>query len=162
MDATQADCPPRVSAAYKILQCPDGADLATVRTAFRRLSKHYHPDLGGSEAAMRRLNRAHDLLQRFLVGNTAAPPTRKIRTDRVFEIIPLTGKSEFVLDVRVAVEDSEEHEALTAAGYTWELLSRSWSLFPATARAIRDLLHRGYGIDVGHYTSRFLVLALLE
>jgi hypothetical protein len=162
MDTTHTEYPPRVSAAYKILRCPDGADLATVRSAFRRLSKHHHPDLGGSEAAMRRLNRAHELLQRFLAGNRAAPPGRKIRTDRVFEIVPLTGKMEFVLDARVAIEDSEEHEALTAAGYSWDLVSRSWSLFPTTAHAIRDLLHRGYGIDVGSYNVRFLVLSMLE
>ncbi len=162
MNTTSPGYPSRVSAAYKILRCPDGADLATVRTAFRRLSKHYHPDLGGSEAAMRRLNRAHDVLQRFLAGNRAAWPTRKIRTDRVVEIIPLTSKSDFVLDARTAVEDTEEHEALTEAGYIWELLSRSWCLFPATAQAIRDLLQRGYGIDVGSYNCRFGVLSMLE
>jgi hypothetical protein len=162
MSTTQVEYPRQVSAAYKILRCPDGADLATVRAAFRRLSKHHHPDLGGSEAAMRRLNRAHDLLQRFLADHRAVPATRTIPTDRVFAIIPLLGKGGFVLDAHAAIEDDEEHEALAAAGYTWELLSRSWCLFPATAQAIRDLLQRGYGIDVGSYNCRFAVLCMLE
>lgn len=162
MDANRADYPRQVSAAYKILQCPAGADWATVRIAFRRLSKQYHPDLGGSEAAMRRLNRAHEVLRRFLAGSPAAPAARKIRTDRVFEILPVTRKAEFLINARIAVQDTEEHEALGAEGYIWQLVDRSWCLPAASPKAVRDLLHRGYGIDVGDYAVRFLVLGMLE
>ena len=33
---------------YALLQVPHDADIATVRLAFRRLARMYHPDVAGS------------------------------------------------------------------------------------------------------------------
>jgi WD40 repeat protein len=49
---------------YALLQVADDADLATIRLAFRRLARLYHPDLAGtgSLAKMQQLNAAYHTL----------------------------------------------------------------------------------------------------
>jgi hypothetical protein len=49
---------------YALLQVPHDADVATVRLAFRRLARMYHPDVAGSGslAQMQRLNAAYRVL----------------------------------------------------------------------------------------------------
>jgi curved DNA-binding protein CbpA len=49
---------------YALLQVPHDADIATVRLAFRRLARMYHPDVAGSGslAQMQRLNAAYRVL----------------------------------------------------------------------------------------------------
>jgi hypothetical protein len=49
---------------YALLQVADDADLATIRLAFRRLARLYHPDLAGtgSLAQMQQLNAAYHTL----------------------------------------------------------------------------------------------------
>src|SRR5215469_874141 len=49
---------------YALLQVADDADLATIRLAFRRLARLYHPDLAGTETLeqMQRLNAAYHTL----------------------------------------------------------------------------------------------------
>ena len=49
---------------YALLQVPQDADLATIRLAFRRLARLYHPDVAGtgSLAQMQQLNAAYRVL----------------------------------------------------------------------------------------------------
>ena len=54
---------------YRVLGVPPGADPSTVRRAYRRLARVYHPDAGGSNEAMARVNAAYAALQ----GRRAAP-----------------------------------------------------------------------------------------
>ena len=44
---------------YQVLEVPRDADGAAVRRAYHRLARHRHPDVGGSNAAMRELNAAY-------------------------------------------------------------------------------------------------------
>jgi DnaJ-domain-containing protein 1 len=68
--ARRAEPPRRTSAgdaairrAYAALEVPPGSDFETVRKAYRRLMRKYHPDLhGGSPEALRAAN---DLTQRL-------------------------------------------------------------------------------------------------
>ncbi len=63
---------------YANLEVPYGSNLATVRTARKRLAKKYHPDLHGSDPERQRiatelvkeLNRAFDKLRRRLKSTT--------------------------------------------------------------------------------------------
>src|SRR5215467_5095423 len=49
---------------YALLQVAQDADLATIRLAFRRLARLYHPDVAGtgSLAQMQQLNAAYRIL----------------------------------------------------------------------------------------------------
>src|SRR5215472_5001453 len=49
---------------YALLQVPHDADVATLRLAFRRLARLYHPDVAGSGSLlqMQRLNAAYRVL----------------------------------------------------------------------------------------------------
>jgi hypothetical protein len=47
---------------YDLLGVPRHADLTEIRAAYRRLSKIYHPDLGGTAAIFRQLQEAHEIL----------------------------------------------------------------------------------------------------
>ena len=48
---------------HALLGVAEGASPAQVRAAFRRAAKAHHPDVGGDTAAMRRLNRAREVLE---------------------------------------------------------------------------------------------------
>lgn len=63
--------PNPVIAAYRVLGCRIGADLDAAQAAYREQSLKHHPDRGGSHAAMVRINRAYDLVRRFLQGTAA-------------------------------------------------------------------------------------------
>ena len=55
--------PPMTEAeAYRVLGLAPGASLEEVRTAYRRLIKRVHPDLGGSSALAALLNAAKEIL----------------------------------------------------------------------------------------------------
>jgi hypothetical protein len=55
--------PPMTEAeAYRVLGLAPGASLEEVRTAYRRLMKRVHPDLGGSSALAALLNAAKEIL----------------------------------------------------------------------------------------------------
>jgi DnaJ domain len=45
---------------YEILGVPPGADQATIKRAWRHLAKKYHPDKGGSNEMMSKVNAARD------------------------------------------------------------------------------------------------------
>lgn len=53
---------PALDEAYQLLWLRPGAPPEVVRAAYRALAASHHPDRGGSEAAMKALNRARDLL----------------------------------------------------------------------------------------------------
>jgi DnaJ-domain-containing protein 1 len=65
---------PRLAGYYANLEVPYGADLETVRSAWRRMMKKYHPDLHHSDPEKRRvanelcaeLTRAYRELERVL------------------------------------------------------------------------------------------------
>ncbi len=70
---------------YAILQVPPSADLLTVKTAFRRLARQYHPDVNASPGAlevMKRLNHAYEVL---------ADPVTRAAYDRSRTSAPLHG-----------------------------------------------------------------------
>ncbi len=73
--------------ARHVLGLGDAADAEDVRAARRRLAKHLHPDAGGDDAAMRRVNAAADVLLRALAAPDAvqAVPDRPDRRDRPME-----------------------------------------------------------------------------
>jgi len=55
--------PPMTKAeAYRVLGLAQGASLEEVRTAYRRLIKRVHPDLGGSSMLAALLNAAKEIL----------------------------------------------------------------------------------------------------
>jgi curved DNA-binding protein CbpA len=71
---------------YNILGVPQDATGEEIRSAYRRLSKTYHPDLGGTAAFFRQLQRAHQILtdpskraeyDRSLRASATAPPPRQ-------------------------------------------------------------------------------------
>lgn len=45
---------------WQVLGVPQNADADTIQTAYRALAKEHHPDRGGSDAAMARINAAYD------------------------------------------------------------------------------------------------------
>jgi curved DNA-binding protein CbpA len=47
---------------YRVLQVDPCADPDVVRAAYRVLARHFHPDLSGGDAIMKRLNAAWDVL----------------------------------------------------------------------------------------------------
>jgi hypothetical protein len=49
-------------AALQLLGLPEGASIASIKRAYRRLAKAHHPDLGGDVEAFHRLERAYRLL----------------------------------------------------------------------------------------------------
>lgn len=65
---------PELARYYANLEIPYGSDLATVREAWKRLMRKYHPDLHGSDAArlatatelVKGLNHAYEELARRL------------------------------------------------------------------------------------------------
>jgi hypothetical protein len=62
-----------VDTLYDLLGIPRNASTEDVRTAYRRLTKIYHPDLGGTPAFFRLLQHAHE---------TLADPFQRARYDR--------------------------------------------------------------------------------
>jgi DnaJ-domain-containing protein 1 len=52
---TPVEVDPRLAGYYANLEIPYGADLAEARRAWKRLLKHYHPDLYASDPDKRRL-----------------------------------------------------------------------------------------------------------
>lgn len=74
---------PRIAGYYANLEVPYGADIETVRKAWKRLLRTYHPDLHSSDPEKVRianqivqgLNKAHDELEKWLAqqGNRRAP-----------------------------------------------------------------------------------------
>jgi curved DNA-binding protein CbpA len=61
--------------ALKLLQLPTAAGqrltLPQIREAYREMALAHHPDSGGSEEAMRRLNEAYQLLKELYRNPTA-------------------------------------------------------------------------------------------
>jgi curved DNA-binding protein CbpA len=51
-----------VDTLYDLLGVPRDADVEEIRAAYRRLSKIYHPDLGGTAAIFRQLQEAREIL----------------------------------------------------------------------------------------------------
>lgn len=51
---------PAPEAWWQVLGVPQNADADTIQTAYRQLAKEHHPDKGGSDAAMARINAAYD------------------------------------------------------------------------------------------------------
>jgi hypothetical protein len=49
---------------WQVLQIPNTASIADIDIAYRRLARAAHPDAGGSDAAMARLNAARDAARR--------------------------------------------------------------------------------------------------
>jgi DnaJ-domain-containing protein 1 len=47
---------------YALLHVSRHAPPEVIEAAYRALAKRYHPDVGGSEAAMKQLNRARDMI----------------------------------------------------------------------------------------------------
>lgn len=47
---------------YKTLGVPRDADTATIKKAFRKLARKYHPDAGGDEAKFKEINEAYEVL----------------------------------------------------------------------------------------------------
>ena len=59
-----------MSVHHDILGIPEGSSPKEINRAYKRLARKAHPDLGGSETDMKRLNDARDAL---LSGNTSNP-----------------------------------------------------------------------------------------
>jgi hypothetical protein len=51
------------SDALKLLELPPNADADAIKQAYRKAAMKYHPDRGGSEDMMKKVNEAHDVLQ---------------------------------------------------------------------------------------------------
>jgi curved DNA-binding protein CbpA len=51
-----------------VLDLPDGTTAAAIDAAYRELAATAHPDRGGSDAAMARLNLARDQARQSLAG----------------------------------------------------------------------------------------------
>ena len=47
---------------YKTLGVPRDADADTIKKAFRKLARKYHPDAGGDEAKFKEINEAYEVL----------------------------------------------------------------------------------------------------
>lgn len=62
----QSDGPAHGSDPFAVLHLLPTAPRALVDAAYRTLAKSAHPDLGGSDQAMRRLSEAHEALSRRL------------------------------------------------------------------------------------------------
>ena len=45
---------------YKTLGVPRDADADTIKKAFRKLARKYHPDAGGDEAKFKEINEAYE------------------------------------------------------------------------------------------------------
>lgn len=69
---------------YEILGIPHSADLATIKAAFKRLAKEYHPDRNprkpGAEDMFKRINEAY---------HTLSDPLKKLRYDSQITLLPL-------------------------------------------------------------------------
>ena len=59
---TPPPAPPQVESLYEVLGVARDASDRDLRTAYRRLALEHHPDQGGDEATMARLNHARDVL----------------------------------------------------------------------------------------------------
>ena len=47
---------------YKTLGVPRDADADTIKKAFRKLARKYHPDAGGDETKFKEINEAYEVL----------------------------------------------------------------------------------------------------
>ena len=59
---TPPPAPPQVESLYEVLGVARNATDRDLRTAYRRLALEHHPDQGGDEETMARLNHARDVL----------------------------------------------------------------------------------------------------
>ena len=59
---TPPPAPPQVESLYEVLGVARNASDRDLRTAYRRLALEHHPDQGGCEETMARLNHARDVL----------------------------------------------------------------------------------------------------
>ena len=59
---TPPPAPPQVESLYEVLGVDRNASDRDLRTAYRRLALEHHPDQGGCEETMARLNHARDVL----------------------------------------------------------------------------------------------------
>jgi preprotein translocase subunit Sec63 len=50
---------------YEILQVGPRDSLEEIHAAYRRLSRRYHPDVGGDEENMKLLNEAYNVLRKY-------------------------------------------------------------------------------------------------
>ena len=59
---------------HETLGVPPNADAGTVRRAWARLALAYHPDKGGTQAQMARINEAHEQAKPILKDQPAPGP----------------------------------------------------------------------------------------
>jgi hypothetical protein len=125
--AIATSVPPDVPGdARRLLGLGDAPDAEDVRAARRRLAKHLHPDAGGDDAAMRRVNAAADVLLRALAApggpeEVPNPPDRRERRMEQRESAPARDASRVAHDVASFVI-----EALPVDAFEALLVVTSW------------------------------------
>ena len=63
---TKRGIPRHLQAEYHLLHLQAEVSLADVRTRYRELAKHYHPDAGGSHADFLALQQAYEQVMEYL------------------------------------------------------------------------------------------------
>ncbi len=100
---------------YTVLGVSPGADVQTIRRAYRRLARRYHPDVGGSNAAMSQLNAARAALERL----GGAPSCTDARPRSA---PPATARAEPLR------RRPRRADAVGAAGRQWTGRVRRWAI----------------------------------
>jgi len=115
---------------YEVLRVPDNADDRTIRSAFRRLARRYHPDVGtgSSPEKFRELAEAYE---------TLIDPLRRAKYDRTLSNLSRPALSR-VEPPRAAPVTYSTRNYATSRGPFWRSPLESFQLIEELFRAMED------------------------
>ena len=115
---------------YEVLRVPDNADDRTIRSAFRRLARRYHPDVGtgSSPEKFRELAEAYE---------TLIDPLRRAKYDRTLANFSRPALSR-VEPLRATPVTYSMRNYATSHGPFWRSPLESFQLIEELFRAMED------------------------
>jgi len=147
---------------YAVLGVQPGASPDEIARAYRAKAKEWHPDVRGTEDALRRMaliNAAYEQIRNGAAPETAAPVARRPKRRRAGHWLPDDVRRSLGAELLAALEDGEPVELVTRTS-TWAspqaLLAVTdrrllWLLDDAISHRVRSLPFKAItGVEIKH------------